>query len=175
MSSIWTNARMDMSDRGLSHPFEDVGAVANGLSGIRIVLVKCFYILTGAEFTSVFCPPQKIQRIEFRWKKSTRGHTLILTFFLFFGVGNSLLKFFHAVYIQPLLARALSQLRDVTGCSLLGSHQRTKADRNLQRCHTFYTYFCWFQVVLVLRPLVARSVSGAVACSRSLIQLTRMN
>jgi hypothetical protein len=50
--------------------------------------------------------------------------------------------FFQAIWIHPVLARALGQSRGFTGCSLLGSHQRTKADRNRQSCSTFYTYFC---------------------------------
>jgi len=32
MFSIWFNARMDMSNHGLSHSFKDPGAVANGFT-----------------------------------------------------------------------------------------------------------------------------------------------
>ena len=36
MSSTSTNARIDTSDYGLSHPFQGAWAVANGLSGTQM-------------------------------------------------------------------------------------------------------------------------------------------
>jgi hypothetical protein len=33
MFSIWFNAYIDTSEHGLSHPFKDLGAVANSLTG----------------------------------------------------------------------------------------------------------------------------------------------
>ena len=44
MPSTQINARMDISDHGLSHPFRSMGVVENGLLDIKIVFVKCLFI-----------------------------------------------------------------------------------------------------------------------------------
>jgi len=60
MSSNSTNARIDTSDHGLSHPFKGVGAVANGLSGTQMCWRNVSTFSIGAECTrrTFKCPPQ---------------------------------------------------------------------------------------------------------------------
>ena len=61
MSPAWINARMDMSEHGLSHPFNGPRADGNGLTGIKNVSAKCLFFLIGTEYTRVsVCP---------RWQK----------------------------------------------------------------------------------------------------------
>jgi hypothetical protein len=45
MSSMRSNARLDTSRHGLQHPFEDVGVVADSLTGIHNATVKCLLVV----------------------------------------------------------------------------------------------------------------------------------
>jgi hypothetical protein len=48
MSSTRFNARPDISLRGIQHPFEDDGVVADILTGITNATVNCLFVLKGS-------------------------------------------------------------------------------------------------------------------------------
>lgn len=62
VSSGWINAWMGTSNHRMSHNFKSPGTVANGLTGIKIELVKCLFILNGAEYSSSLKSPHKYER-----------------------------------------------------------------------------------------------------------------
>ena len=53
MPSIWINARVDTSDRGLSHSFKSPGTFANCLTGIKNALVKSLSFSIWAKYARV--------------------------------------------------------------------------------------------------------------------------
>ena len=99
---------MDTSDRGLSLHLKGPGAVANGLTDIKNVLVMYLTLLTVATYARVFQCPHTQKSMGMRsgerggcTSKTKYGNILIWNFFPRVGVENSLMKFVQVVYIHP--------------------------------------------------------------------------
>lgn len=66
MSTIRSNAHLNMSHHGLPHPFKDAEIVVDSLTGIHKAMVKCLFVVNRGcihKGFSVF-PQVKIQRIQ---------------------------------------------------------------------------------------------------------------
>jgi len=71
ISATWINARIDTSDHELSQSFKNTGGLASGLTGIKIALMNCLFLLDKAEYTRILIVPTDENRKD--WDRKNVG------------------------------------------------------------------------------------------------------